>query len=155
MTVLRILTIGGSVSGKTNMLMNLIKHQRPNVEKIYLKVKDPFKSKYQLLISGREKVRTKKDKKIQLLIILKQLLMRMKNLEGYNSTKKKKVLMVFVDMIVDMKANKKLSPAVTELFIRGMKLKISLAFISESFSKCLKILGIKAANCFIMKNFNK
>ena len=38
------------------MLLNLIKHQRPDIDKIYLYVKDPFESKYQLLINGRERV---------------------------------------------------------------------------------------------------
>ena len=38
------------------MLLNLIKYQRPDIDKIYLYVKDPFESKYQLLINGREKV---------------------------------------------------------------------------------------------------
>ena len=47
---------GGSGSRKTNVLLNLIKHQRPDFDKIYLYVKDPFRSKYQLLINGREKV---------------------------------------------------------------------------------------------------
>ena len=46
----RILIIGGSE------LLNLIKHQRPDIDKRYLYVKDPFESKYQLLINGREKV---------------------------------------------------------------------------------------------------
>ena len=51
-----ILIIGGSDSGKTNVLLNLIKHQRTNIDKIYLYVKNPYKSKYQLLINKREKV---------------------------------------------------------------------------------------------------
>ena len=51
----RILIIGGSGSGKTNVLLNLIKNQRPDINKIYLYVKDPFESKYQLLINRREK----------------------------------------------------------------------------------------------------
>ena len=38
------------------MLLNLIKHQRQDVDKIYLYIKDPFETKYQLLIKGREKV---------------------------------------------------------------------------------------------------
>ena len=37
-----ILFIGGSGSGKTNVLLDLIKHQRPNIDKISLCVKDPF-----------------------------------------------------------------------------------------------------------------
>ena len=36
--------------------MNLIKNQRPDIDNIYLIAKDPFESKYQLLINGREKV---------------------------------------------------------------------------------------------------
>ena len=57
------------------------------------------------------------------------------NLEDYNQTKKRKVLVVFNDMIADMEANKKVSPIVTELFLRGRKLNISLAVISKSYFK--------------------
>ena len=57
----RILTIRCSRSGKTNVLLNLINHQRP--DKIYLYVKDPFESKYQLLINKYEKAGIKKLKK--------------------------------------------------------------------------------------------
>ena len=38
------------------MLFKLIKDQRPDFDKIYLYVKDPFKPKHQLIINGREKV---------------------------------------------------------------------------------------------------
>ena len=50
----KILIIGGSGSRKTNVLLNLIKHQRPDIDKIYLYVKGPFKSNYQLLVNERE-----------------------------------------------------------------------------------------------------
>ena len=36
--------------------MNLIKHERPGIDKTYLFFKDPFESNYQMLINGREKV---------------------------------------------------------------------------------------------------
>ena len=36
-----LLIIGGSGSGKTYVLLNLIKHQRPHIDKIYSYVKDP------------------------------------------------------------------------------------------------------------------
>ena len=52
----RILIICGSRSGKTNVLLNLIKYQRSDIDKIYLYIKDPFQSKYQLLLNRREKV---------------------------------------------------------------------------------------------------
>ena len=45
-----------------------------------------------------------------------------KNTEEYNLGKKRKVLVVFDDMIADMINNKKHNPVVTELFIRGRKL---------------------------------
>ena len=43
--------------------MNLIKNKRPDVDKFYLYIKDPFESMYQLLINGREKVGIKKFKR--------------------------------------------------------------------------------------------
>ena len=51
----RILIIGGSGSGKTNLLLNLIENQ-PDIDKIYLYAKDPYEAKYQYLIKIREKV---------------------------------------------------------------------------------------------------
>ena len=51
----RILIIGGSGSGKTNVLLNLIDNQ-PDIDKIYLYAKDPYEAKYQYLINIREKV---------------------------------------------------------------------------------------------------
>ena len=58
-----------------------------------------------------------------------------KNIEEYNLNKKRKILIVFDDMIADMLSNEKLNPIVTELFIRGRKLNISIAFL------CPKKLG--------------
>ena len=51
----RILIIGGSGSGKTNALLNLI-NKPPDFDKIYLYAKDPYEAKYQYLISKCEKV---------------------------------------------------------------------------------------------------
>ena len=51
----RILIIGGSGSGKTNVLLNLIENQ-PDIDKIYLYGKDPYEAKYQYLINKREGV---------------------------------------------------------------------------------------------------
>ena len=51
----RILIIGGSRSGKTNALLNLINYQ-PDIDKIYLYAKDLYEKKYQLLINKREEV---------------------------------------------------------------------------------------------------
>ena len=51
----RILIVGGSRSGKTNTLLNLINNQ-PSIDKIYLYAKDTYEAKYQYLINKREKV---------------------------------------------------------------------------------------------------
>ena len=53
-----------------------------------------------------------------------------KNIDEYNADKERKILIVFDDMIADMINNKKLDSIVTELFISGKKLKISLVFIT-------------------------
>ena len=56
-----------------------------------------------------------------------------KNIEDYNPGKKRKILTVFDYMIADMINNKKLNPVVTELFIRGRKLNLSIVFITQSY----------------------
>ena len=54
----KILIIGGSGSGKTNALLNLINNQ-PDIDKIYLHAKDPYDAKYQYLVNKCEKVKLK------------------------------------------------------------------------------------------------
>ena len=61
-----------------------------------------------------------------------------KNNEDYNPDKKRKVLIVFDDMVADMINNKKLNSIVTELFIRGRKINISVVFITQSYFKVPK-----------------
>ena len=51
----KILIIGGSGSGETNLLSNLIENQ-PGIDKIYLYAKNSYESKYQYLINKREVV---------------------------------------------------------------------------------------------------
>ena len=65
-----------------------------------------------------------------------------RNIEEYIPNKKRKILNVFDDMIADMLRNKKLNSVVTEVFIRGEKLNISLVFINQSyFAVPKKMLG--------------
>ena len=59
-----------------------------------------------------------------------------KNIEYYNSNKKRKNLIVFDDMIADILSNKNHNPIVTELFIRGRKLNISLCFYHTILFHC-------------------
>ena len=89
--------------------MNLIKHHRPDIYKIFLYVKDPFESKYQLLTNGRENVGTKKLKNPKAFIDHSETIDDVyENLENYIPTKKRRVLMVFDDIIADMESNRKI-----------------------------------------------
>ena len=78
-----------------------------------------------------------------------------KNIEEYNISKKRKILIVFDDMIADMINNKKLNLIVTELFIRGRKLNVSLVFITQSYFKVPKDVRLNSTYFFIMKSPNK
>ena len=78
-----------------------------------------------------------------------------KNVEDYNPIKKRKLLIVFDDMIADMISNNNLNPIVTELFIRGRKLNISIAFITQSYFKVPKDVRLNSTHFFIMKTPNK
>ena len=79
-----------------------------------------------------------------------------KNIEEYNLGKKRKVLIVLVEMIADMINNKKLNLVVTELFIRGRKINTSVVFITQSYFKVPKEVRLNTTYFFIMKqNFSK
>ena len=75
--------------------------------------------------------------------------------DHYNPDKENKILIVFDDMIADMINNKKLNSMITELFIRGRKLNISLVFITQSYFKVPKDVRLNTSHFFIMKIPNK
>ena len=110
----RILVIEGSGSGKTNAFLNVINNQ-PDIDKIYLYPKDPYEAKYQHLINKREKVRLGHFNDSKTFIKYSNDMHDVYNsIENYNLNKKRKVLIVFHDMIADMITNKKLNSIVTE-----------------------------------------
>ena len=78
-----------------------------------------------------------------------------KNINDYNEDKERKILIVFDDMIADMINNKKLNSIVTDFFIRGRKLNISLVFIIQSYFKFPKDVRLNSTHFFIMKIPNK
>ena len=103
----RILIISGLGSGKTNVLLNLVKRQQPDIDKIYLYIEDPFKSKYQLHINGKGKIGIENLQNPKAFIDYSQTIDDVfENLEDYNPTKKRRMLIVFDDMIADMESNK-------------------------------------------------
>ena len=78
-----------------------------------------------------------------------------KNIEDYNPIKKRKILIVFDNMIADMINNNKLNPIVTEVFIRGRKLNTSIVFITQSYFKVPEDVRLNSTHFFIMKTPNK
>ena len=75
-----------------------------------------------------------------------------KNINYYNLDKENKILIVFDDLIADMIHNKNLDSVVTELFIRGRKLNISLFFITQSYFKVPKDVRLNTNHFFIAEN---
>ena len=151
----RILIKGGSGSGETNVLLNLIENQS-NIDNIYLYAKDPYKAKCQYLINKRESVRINHFNDLKAFIEYSNDMRNVyKNINYYNPDKENKILIVFDDMIADMVHNKKLYSIVTELFIRGKKLNISLVFITQSYFKVPKDVRLNTSHFFIAKIPNK
>ena len=136
----RILIIGGSGSGKTNLLLNVIENQ-PDIDEIYLYAKDPYESKYKYLINKREGVGINHFNDPKAFIEYSNNMHDVyKNIDDYNPDKENKIL-VFDDMIADIIHNKKSRSTVSELFIRGRKTNISLVFITQSYLRFQKMLG--------------
>ena len=69
-----------------------------------------------------------------------------KNIEDYSLGRERKIFIVFDDIIADMINNKNLNPIVTELFIRGRKLNISIVFIMESYFKVPKDVRLNSTH---------
>ena len=70
----------------------------------------------------------------------------------YSPNKNHKILTVLDDKIF---GNKKINPIVTELFIRGRKVKISLVFITQSYFTIPKNIRLNSLHYLVMKISNK
>ena len=104
-----ILINGGSGSGKTNVIINLIDNQA-DIDKIYLHAKGPYETKYQHLINIHEKVGLKRFKDPKAFIEYSNDMCDVyKIIDEYNVDKDHKMLIIFDDMIADMIHNKKLN----------------------------------------------
>ena len=151
----RALIIFGSGYGKTNILLNSIVNQ-PDIDKIYLHVKDQYEAKYQYLINKREGVDIDHFNDSKAFIDYSNYMGDVyKNNNYYNPDKEKKILIVFDDVIADMINNRTLDSIVTELFIRGRKLNISLVFITQSYFKFPKDVRLNTTHFFIANISNK
>ena len=137
--------------------MNLIENQ-PDIDKIYLCAKGLYEAKYQYLIKIREKVGIDHHNDPRAYIEYSNDIRDVyKYIGDYNPDPENKILIVFDDMIADMINKRRLDSIVTELFIRGRKLNISLVFITQSYFKVPKDVRLNTTHFFITKilNFHK
>ena len=123
----RKIIIGPSGSGKTNALLNLIQQDNNIIDKIDLYAKGLDEPKYQFLIKKRENAGIKNLNDPTAFIEYSSTMDDVyNNIDDYNSKSKRKVLVVFDDIMT----NKKFQAIIKELFIRRRKLNISLVFIT-------------------------
>ena len=148
-----VLIIGGSGSGKTNALFNLINEQN-DIDKIYLYARDLNEPKYKILIKTREDAGIKRLNDPDAFIECSNTMDDVyENINDYSLSRKRKILIVFDDMIADM-TNKKFQAIIKELFIRWRKLNISLVFITKSYFSVPKDVRLNSTH-LIMKINNK
>ena len=102
--------IGGSGSGKTNTLLNLINEQH-DIDKIYFHAKDLNEPKYEILIKKCENAGIKYLNDLNAFIECFNTMDDIyEDINDYNPSRKRKIIIAFDDMIADIMTNKKLKP---------------------------------------------
>ena len=136
-------------------MFNLINEQR-DIDKIYLYAKDLGEPKYEHLIKNRENAGIKHLNDSKVFIDSSNTMNDVyENIDLYNPNKKRKISIVFDDMIADVMTNKKFQSIIKELFIRCRKIDISLVFITHSYFSVPKDVRLNSTHYFIMKINNK
>ena len=131
--------------------MNLIENQ-PDIDKIYLYAKDPYEAKDQYLINKRKGAGINHFNDPKAFIEYSNDMGDVyKTIDKYNLDKENKILIAFDDLI----HNKNLNSIVSELFIRGRKLNISLVFITQSYFKVSKDVRLNTGYLFMQKSLIK
>ena len=154
----RILIIGPSGTGKTNLLLNIIQklNDTDPIDKIYLYVKDLSEPKYEYLINKREQAGIKRfNDSTAFIEYSNDMYDVFTNINDYNKQRKRKVLIVFDDMIADIMNNKNFKAVVKELFIPCRKLNVSIVFITQSYFRTPKDARLNSTHYIIMKIQNK
>ena len=148
--------IGGSGSGKTNPLLVLIS-QQDDIDKKYLYGKDLSERKYEFLIKKREDAGIKhlNDSNVFNNECSNAVDDFYDNIDDYNRNRKRKILIVFDDMIADIMSNIKFQAVLKKLFIRCRKLNISLVFTTQSYFSIPKEVRLNSTHYLIMKINNK
>ena len=123
---------------------------------MYLYAKDPYESKYQFLINKRESTGLEYfDNSKAFIEYSNDMDDIYKNIEEYNWNKKRKILITFDDMIADMMSNKRLNPIISELFIWGRELNISLVFVTQSYFTVPRNIRLNSHTILLWKSKTK
>ena len=150
----RMLIIGPSGSGKTNNLLHLIQNlnEITPIDKIYLYAKDLTEPKYEFLINNRKNAGIKHFNDSTAFIEYSNDMDDVfTNINNYNKKRKRKVLIVFDNMIADIMSSTKFQAIIKELFIRCRKLNISIVFITQSYFRMPKDARLNSTHYVIMK----
>ena len=154
---------GPSSNGKTNYLLNSIQKDNKIIDKIYLYAKDLEEPKYQLLNKG-EFVKINKEEQAGIKTLKYSTAFIeysnskddiLDNIEDYNKKRKRKILIVFYDMVSQVMSDKKAQQILKELFIRCRKLNISLCFLTQSYFSVPKDVRLNCTHYIIFKLNNK
>ena len=120
----RILIIGGSGSGKTNALINLI-NEKNDIDKIYLYARDLSEPKYEYLIETREDAGIKHLNNSNAFIECSNTMDSVyENIYDFDSSRRRKMLIVSDDVIADIMGDKKFQAIIKNLFIRCRRLNV-------------------------------
>ena len=118
--------------------------------------KDLSKPKYEFLIRNCKNTGTKHLNDSKAFIECSNTMDDVyENINDYNPSRKRKVLIIFDDMIADIMSNKKFQATIKELFIRCRKLNISLVFFTQSYFSVPKDVRLNSTHYLIMKINNK
>ena len=118
--------------------------------------RDLNERKYKILIKKRENAGIKNLNDLNAFMECSNMMDDVyENINDYNSSRKRKILIVFDDMIADIITNKKFQSIIKELFISCRKLNISLVFITQSYCSIPKDVRLNSTYYLIMKINNK
>ena len=150
----RMLIIGPSVSGKTITLPNLMQNlnETTPIDKIYLYAKDLSEPKYEFFINNRKNTGIKRFNNSTAFIEYSNDMDDVfTNIHDYNKKRKRKVLIVFDNLIADIMSSKKFKAIIKKLFIRYRKWNISVVFITQSYFRTTKDARLNSTHYVIMK----
>ena len=130
--------------------------QQDDIDKIFLYVKDLSEPKYEFLIKKCEDAGIKHLNDSNAFIECFNTMNDVyENIDDYNSSMKRKVLIVFDDMIAEIMTNKKFQTIIKGLFIRSRKLNISLLFIAQTYFSVPKDVRLNSTHMIIKINNKK